>query len=186
MRRLALFALSLSFAAFAHGAEPAFENARVIVWDTRTALPAATHDFVAVPLSQMGTARFGHRGEIPSKDGTRTIVIELKDTALAPIRNNSGYPLAYPRPNATRLFENDRLIAWDVRWPPGEPTPMHYHDKDALAVFEATGAIQSTTPDGKKTAGPNQIGQIIFAGRDRTHSEMLLRGQARAVIIELK
>jgi hypothetical protein len=186
MRGLAVCAVSLSFAAFAHGAEPALENARVIVWDARTALPAAIHDFVAVPLSQVGTARFGHRGEVLSKGGTRTIVIELKDTALAPIRNNSGYPLAYPRPNATKLFENDRVIAWDVQWPPGEPTPMHYHDKDALAVFEATGAIQSTTPDGTKTGGPNRVGQIIFAGRDRTHSEVLLRGQARAVIIELK
>jgi len=186
MRRLALFALCMGSAVFASATEPAFENARVIVWDTRVALPAATHDFVAVPLSQAGTARFGHRGEIPSRDGTRTIVIALKNAALPPIQNHSGYPLAYPRPNATKLFENDRVIAWDVRWPPGEPTSMHYHDKDALAVFEADGAIQSTTPDGKKTGGPNQIGQIIFAGRDRVHSEMLLRGQARAVIIELK
>jgi len=186
MLRLALFAVSLSFAAFSHGAEPVFENARVIVRDTRTALPLATHDFVAVSLSQLGTAKFGHRGEVPSQDGTRTIVIELKDHVPAPIRNHSGYPLAYPRPHAIRLFENARVIAWNVEWPPGEATPMHFHDKDALAVFEATGALQSTTPDGNSTSGANRFGEVLFAGRDRTHSEVLLHGHARAVIIELK
>jgi hypothetical protein len=162
------------------------DNERVIVWDTTSALPAANHDFVAVSLSQLGTARYGHRGEVPSKAGTRTIVIELKDNTPAPIPNNSGYPLAFPRPHATKLFENDRVIAWSVVWPAAEPTPMHFHDKDALAVFEATGALQSTTPDGNKTVAANRFAQVLFAPRNRTHTEMLFSGQARAVIIELK
>ena len=58
--------------------------------------------------------------------------------------------------------------------------------KDVLAVFEASGQIQSTTPDGKKEVGPNRFAQVLFAPRDRTHSEVLFSGQARAIIIELK
>jgi quercetin dioxygenase-like cupin family protein len=186
MLRLALFALALSFLAFGHGTEAVIDNERVVVWDTTHALPAATHNFVAVSLSQLGTAVYGHPGQIPSREGTRTIVIELKDNAPMTIPNNSGYPLAYPRPHANKLFENDRVIAWRVEWPPGQPTPMHFHDKDAVAVFEATGAIQSATPDGKKTGAPTRFGEVIFAGRNRTHAELLLSGQARAIIIELK
>lgn len=186
MSRLALLAIALSFAALSHAAQPVLDNERVIVWDTRTALPASAHDFVTVSLSQPGTARFGRRGEVPSKDGSRSIVIELKDHAPAPIPNRSGYPLAFPRPHAIKLFENDRVIAWNVVWPVGAATPMHFHDKDVVAVFEATGALQSTTPDGQKTVSPNQFAQVVFAPSNRTHSEMLSSGQARAIILELK
>lgn len=186
MLRPALIALGLSFAALSHAASPVLDNERVIVGDTTSALPAAQHDFIAVSLAQLGTARFGRRGEIPSKHGTRTVVIELKDNAPGTIANNSGYPQAFPRPHASKLFENDRVIAWNVVWPSGAPTPMHFHDKAAVAVFEATGALQSTTPDGNKTVAPNQFAQVVFAPRNRTHSEMLFSGRARAVIIELK
>jgi hypothetical protein len=186
MLRAALIALTFSFATLTHGADAVVDNDRVIVWDTSNALPAAKHDFVAVPLSRPGTAIFGHRGEVPSKNGIRTIVIELKENAPATIPNRSGYPLAFPRPHATKLFENDRVVAWDVAWQSGEPTPMHFHDKDAVAVFEATGALQSKTPDGNSEVSATKFAEVLFAPRDRTHAEMLARGQARAIIIELK
>lgn len=186
MLRLALFALSLSFAALSHAAQPVLDNQRVIVWDTTSALPAAQHDFIAVPLSRLGTALFGRRGEVASENGSRTIVIELKDNAPGLIPNDSGYPLAFPRPHAVKLFENDRVIAWNVVWPSGAPTPMHFHDKDAVAVFEATGALQSTTPDGKNSVAATRFGEVVFAPRNRTHSEVLFSGRARAIIIELK
>jgi hypothetical protein len=186
MLRRSLCVLTLSFAALSHGAEPVMDNERVIVWDTTSALPAAQHDFVAVSLSQEGTARFGHRGSIPSKGEARTVVIELKDNAPAPIPNNSGYPLAFPRSHANKLLENDRVVVWNSVWLAGEPTPMHFHDKDALVVFESDGVLQSTTPQGEKVVAEIKFADIRFNRRDRTHSEMLLSGHAHAVIIELK
>jgi hypothetical protein len=186
MLRISLCILALSFAALSRGAEPAIDNDRVTVWDTASALPPAQHDFVAVSLTQKGTAVFGHRGAIPSKDGARTVVVELKDNSPAPIPNNTVYPLAFPRPHARKLLENDRVIVWNTVWRPGEPTPMHFHDKDVLVVFEANGTLQSTTPDGKSTVSEIQFAKIAFNRRDRTHSEMLLGGHARAVVIELK
>jgi hypothetical protein len=186
MLRLVLFAVALSVPPLSHGTEPLIDNERVVVWDTMNALPPSKHDFVSVSLSQLGTAVYGNQGEVPSQGGARTIVIELKENSPAPIPNNSGYPLAFPRPHAAKLFENDRVIAWSVQWPPGEPTPMHFHDKDAVAVFEATGSLQSATPDGKKTAAATRFGEVLFAGRDRTHAELRLGGEVRAIIIELK
>ena len=144
MIRTSLCVLTLSFAALSHGAEPVIDNDRVTVWDTTSALPPARHDFVAVPLSQKGSARFGHQGDIPSQHGVRTVVVELKDNSLPPISNSTGYPLAFPRPHVKKLLENERVIVWDYEWRPGESTPMHFHDKDTVAVFESNGAVQST------------------------------------------
>jgi len=158
----------------------------VTVWDTTSALPPAQHDYVAVSLFRKGTALFGHKGDIPSKDGERTVVVELKDLAVAPIRNETGFPPAFPRPRSTKLFENDRVVVWNYVWRPGVPTPMHFHDKDALVVFEATGALQSTTPDGKSVVNDYRFGDIRFNRRDRVHTERLLNGRAQAVITELK
>jgi hypothetical protein len=178
--------LGLSVAAMARGAEPIVDNEHVTVWDTAAGLPASPHDFVEVSLSRMGTARFGHQGERPGKTGSRTIVIELKDLPVTPLANESGYPLAFPRKHAKKLLENAQVVVWDSDWHPGEPTPMHFHDKDAVVVFEATGALKSTTPDGKSVITEIQFGSVRFSARNRSHSEVLVSGKARAVIAELK
>jgi hypothetical protein len=186
MLRIAFALLALSVATSSHGAEPVLDNDRVTVWDTTGVLPPAQHDFVAVSLVHKGTARFGHRGEVPGGSGERTVVVEIKDHALPPIANTSGYPLAFPRPHARKLLENEKVVVWDYVWRPHDPSPMHFHDKDALVVFEATGALQSTTPDGKTTLNETKFGDIRFNRRDRTHTELLIRGRGSAVITELK
>ena len=63
---------------------------------------------------------------------------------------------------------------------------MHFHDKDALVVYEATGALKSTSADGKQVVGDYHYGEIRFSPRDHTHTEVLIRGHGHAVIIELK
>lgn len=186
MLRIALAAISLGLSAWSYGAEPAVDNDRLTAWDTNGVAPPAQHDFVAVPLSRKGTAFFGHKGDTPGKAGERSVIVELKGRPLPPLANTSGHPLAFPRPHAKKLFENDQVVVWDYAWRRGEPTPMHFHDKDALVVFEATGALQSTTLDGKNTVNESKFGDIRFFKRDRTHTELLLRGNARAVITELK
>jgi hypothetical protein len=179
------FVFALSAAVVSYAAEPVLDNERVTVWDTTTLLPPAQHDFVAVSLSHKGVANFGHKGDVAGKAGARTVVIELKDHPLAPIANTSGYPLAFPRANAKKLLENDKVVVWANVWHPGKPTPMHFHDKDALVVYEATGALQSTSADGKQVVGEFKFGQIRFSPRDHSHTEVLVRGEGRAVILEL-
>jgi hypothetical protein len=186
MPKIVLAVLALSLAAWSFAAEPALDNERVTVWDTAHGLPPAQHEFVAVPLSHLGTAHFGHPGDSPAKFGARTVIVEIKDHALPPIANTSGYPPAFPRPHARKLLENDKVVVWDYIWRPHDPSPMHFHDKDTLVVFEAAGALQSTTPDGKNTVSEIKFGDIRFNRRDRTHTELLVRGRAHAVITELK
>jgi len=186
MLKTILFAATMCLASLGHAAEPVIDNERITVWDVQTALPPAQHDFVAVSLSKKSTAVFGHKGDIPSQAGVRTVVIELKDHVVPPIPNPTGLPLAFPRPHVRKLLENDRVVVWDYVWTPGKPTPMHFHDKDALVVFEATGGLKSTTPDGKSVVNDYKFGDIRFNQRDRSHTELLVSGKAHAVITELK
>lgn len=162
------------------------DNERVTVWDTTGELPAAAHDFVAISLAQPGNAVFGHAGDTVGTAGSRTVIIELKDHPVAPIPNSSGYPNAYPRPHIEKILENDRVIVWRYRWNLGEPTPMHFHDKDVVVVYLEDTALKSTEPDGKSILNEYKSADIRFNRRDRTHTELLVRGAGSAVITELK
>ncbi len=181
-----LLALALCFAAEGENPPPIIDNERVTVWDVTSAMAPAEYDFVAVPLSRKGAAVFGHKGDTPGEAGSRTIVIELKDHPVAPLANKSGYPNAFPRPHVKKLLENDRVIVWSYAWKPGEATPMHFHDKDVVVVYEEDTALKSTTPDGKVTVNEYKSGQTKFNARDRTHTELLIRGTGSAVMTELK
>jgi hypothetical protein len=162
------------------------DNERVTVWDTTSSLPPAAHDFVAVTLAQPGNAVFGRAGDTVGAAGSRTVIVELKDHPVASIPNNSGYPNAYPRPHIEKILENDRVVVWRYRWNLGEPTPMHFHDKDVVVVYLEDSALKSTEPDGKSVLNEYKSGDIRFNRRNRTHTELLVRDTGSAVITELK
>jgi hypothetical protein len=199
MAKLALFGLGLCVAVACEAAQPIIENERVTVWDVSWAqgaespLPPHTHDFVTIYLAagahgahHKGEVVFAHQGVSRLEPGERTIVIELKDRPVAPIPNTSGYPLAFPRPHVKKLLENDRVIVWSYAWLPGEPTPMHFHDKDVVVVYMENTALRSTTPDGKSVVNEYSAFQTKFNRRDRVHSELLVRGTGSAIMTELK
>jgi hypothetical protein len=105
---------------------------------------------------------------------------------VAPIENTSGYPLAFPRPGVKKVLENERVIVWDFTWTPGVAVPMHFHDKDVVALLLEDGDLQSTTLDGKAVMNSYTPGTVRFNLRNRTHTEMLVRGKQRAIFTELK
>ncbi len=192
MSKSVFLALAFCCTAFAQAPQPIVNNERVTVWDVTwnksqpNPLPRTEHDFVAVSLTRPGTAVFRHKGETPGEEGARTVVIELKDHPVAPLENKTGYPSAFPRPHVKQLIDNDRFVVWSYRWNPGEPTPMHFHDKDVVVVYLEDTALKSTTPDGKSVINEYKSGQTKFNLRDRTHSELLFRGTGSAVMTELK
>jgi hypothetical protein len=163
--------------------KPLIDNDRVSVLDVNDAAAAQSTDAVVVSLS--GSAAFVPKGTAPKITG-HSYLIDLKDHPVAPIENKSGYPLAFPRPGTTKLFENDRVIVWDSTWTPGVATPMHFHDKDVVVVFLEDGDLKSTTSDGKEVVNQYKSGTVRFNQRDRTHSETLMNGKQRAIITELK
>ena len=151
------------------------DNERVIVRDTTSVVPASANDFVAISVAQPGNSVFGHAGAAAGTPGAHTVVVELRDHSVAPIPNNSGYPNAFPRPPVEKILENDRVIVWRYRWNPGEPTPMHFHDKDVVVVYLEDTALKSTEPDGKSGVNEYKSGDIRFNRRDRVHMARLLK-----------
>jgi hypothetical protein len=181
------------------GASPIIENERVAVWDfmwTRGVpgpLERPTTDSVWISVSPtVGDVRYWAKGAPRRAERSigspfRTIAIDLKDHPVPPLKNTSGVPKAFPRPgNNRKVFENDRVIVWDFTWTPGQPTPMHFHDKDVVVVYLGTGTLRSTTPDGKAVDNKWKPGDTRFNLRDRVHTETLVEGELRAIITELK
>jgi len=186
-KRLMIVLLAAFAASPVLAAEPAalIDNERVKVFDTTAAMPAMPDDFVAIDFAK-GTAVYGHAGETAGSPGVRTVIIDLKNNPVAALANTSGYPNAYPRPHIDKLLENDRVIVWHYRWYLNEPTPMHFHDKDVVVTYLEDSALQSTEPNGKIVLNEYKSGDIRFNKRDRIHTELVVRGTASAVIMELK
>jgi hypothetical protein len=116
----------------------------------------------------------------------KAVVITLKDKVVAPLKNTSGYPNAFPRPGNIKVYEDARVIVWDYTWTPGKATPMHFHDKDVVVIYLDNGTLKSTTPDGKSVTNRRRPGDTFFNARDRVHTETLVDGKLRAIITELK
>ena len=196
------------------GAKQIVDNARVTVWDViwedgHGAAQPLPGDTVTIALTdgpirivditgtektvtrQVGDLQFevrgeGHRAESVGASVPHDIVIELKDAKVAPPANTSKYPNAFPRPGSKKVFENSRIVAWDYTWTPGVPTPMHFHDKDVVVTYLETGELASTSPDGQVVDNPHYFGFTKWNTRDRAHTETLVKGKGRAIIVELK
>jgi len=163
------------------------DNNRVTVREiTAVAHPSGSQDrdVVAIDLD-VPSAVFISRGTAhPSpKHG---IIIDLKDASVPLAQNQTQYPMAFPRPGVKKIIDNNRVVVWDYTWTLGKPAPMHFHDKDLVVVYLADGQLKSTTPDGKSETYPISPGLTKFNAANRTHTEEVVRGSARAIIVELK
>jgi len=98
-----------------------------------------------------------------------------------------SYPPAFPRPNATRLLETDRLVVWDIVWPKGQPTALHRHVYDQVGTYYAAGGRVITSPDGASRSATTPVGALSTTRKGTTHiEEGATDPPLRAVFIELK
>ena len=65
-------------------------------------------------------------------------------------------------------------------------TPLHFHDKDVVAVYLEAGTVRSIALSGEETATPRVAGDAVFNPRGRAHIEECIDGPRRDIIIELK
>ena len=197
------------------GAKQLIDNERVAVWDVTwikgkpTAMLQNKLDTVTVDLEnaairvtagkgkpkavsfKVGQASFTPKGTSQTEEGTsdparHAIVVELKDVVVQPLTYNSAFPDAFPREGSIKLLDNKRVTVWDYTWSKGVPTPMHFHPKDVVVVYLMSGEVRSSAIDGSITINKVEPGQARFNARNRTHTEELLKGASRAIIVELK
>src|SRR5580765_86181 len=69
-------------------------------------------------------------------------------------------PPPFPRTNATKLLDTDRITVWDVVWPKGQPTAMHRHVYDQVGTYYARGGRLITTPDGVARTTITEVGAL--------------------------
>jgi hypothetical protein len=95
-------------------------------------------------------------------------------------------PPPFPRTNATKLLETNRIVVWDIVWPKGQPTAMHRHPHDQVGTYYAPGGRLITQPDGTKREGMTEVGNLSTTRRGTTHiEEGATDPPLRAVFIEL-
>jgi hypothetical protein len=180
------------------GARPLIDNPRVTVWDltwTR-GVPAVMERTSSNSLwisvaPTAGTVVYWAKGaarRATQSTGApvRMVVVDIKNGPVGALENKAGVVNAFPRPGSRKLFENDLVVVWDYTWTLGQPTAMHFHDKDALVVYLKDGAVKSTTPDGKSDVTPRKVGMTAFNPRARIHTETLVEGESRGIITEFK
>ena len=112
-----------------------------------------------------GSAFFGHggsSGDTAIKGAAHEVIVDLKDAPSKTVPNTTGLPPAFPRPGSKKVFENDKVRVWNYAWQPGKPTPMHFHNTEVVVTYLGDGEVASTTPDGKKTIGHHNPGDIVF------------------------
>jgi hypothetical protein len=161
--------------------KPLIENARVKVYEGRP--PAGSFEFDTLAVSSSGKMEFYKAGALAVSE---KMIIEFKPGSVKPLPNPTKYPLAMPRPGGKMILDNAHFTAWDYTWEPNHPTPMHFHDKDVVVMFLEEGDLKSTTDKGEVTVNQYKPGTIRFNARDRVHTEELVRGKERAIIVELK
>lgn len=166
-----------------------FENDRVVIWsvasDTRDRSPLRERRLPGILVSVAdGTVRFMEPGA--SANPAVGVLIELKEHRVAPLVLARGVAPAFPREGATKILENERVAVWDVRWTTGMKTPVHFHDKDVVAVYLGAGTVRTIPLAGQPSATPRSRGEAVFLARGRTHVEECVEGPRRDIIVELK
>lgn len=144
------------------------------------------------PSGKVGQALYAEADVTHAEEGVsaapaRAILVELKNApSPPPLPEDAARAPAFSSLGATKVLENDRIIAWDFRFDPKRPVPMHHHDKDAIVVTVAQGSVRSTPPDGAPEITQLEVGAVRFRPRNRSHSEQALTGEPRTIVIELK
>lgn len=86
------------------------------------------------------------------------------------------YPHAFPREGVTKLFENERVTAWHVRWLKNVPQPFHQHRFDMAGVYLRYGPIRVVRTDG--TESPQRpafdVPRPYFQAKGVTHKEEVI------------
>ena len=106
-----------------------------------------------------------------------------------------SHPHAFPRQATVKLFDNERLTAWEVNWLKGVMQPVHRHQYDMAGVYLRFGQITVTQPDEPVPANPKpgpvfEIPRPYYQPKGITHREVAFGGQndpeRLAIMLDLK
>ena len=112
--------------------------------------------------------------------------MRLLATALLFLLQAPTLPPAYPRPGATKMLENDRVVVWNIAWLK-QQYPLHRHIYDLAGVYYAPGDRMIISLEGTKRPVKTAAGDIAFQRSGVTHiEEGTSDAPLRAVFFEFK
>ena len=120
---------------------------QVVVTLTEGAVRFTTPDGTSrVSQEKFGAVRFESKGSILQEEGlneipSRAIVFQLKDGPARKTPPVAGIPGQFPRINAVKLFETDRINVWDQVWLPNQTITNHLHYTQTVGVFLSGGKL---------------------------------------------
>lgn len=95
-------------------------------------------------------------------------------------------PPPYPRDGTTKLFENERVIVWDVTWLQ-QAYPVHRHIYDYSGVYYTNGDRFIISESGARSRTSSVAWDTFFYRRGVTHSEEGASSDPlRGVFVEFK
>lgn len=95
-------------------------------------------------------------------------------------------PPAYPRPGTTKIFENDRAVAWNISWLK-QTYPLHRHRYDLVGIYYTDGDRIIVSTEGNRRPVSTKAWDSAFQLKGVTHVEEGASDQPlRAVFLELK
>lgn len=101
-------------------------------------------------------------------------------------QDGQTYPQPFDRDGATKVFENDRVIVWNVSWLP-IAYPTHRHLYDYAGVYYTNGDRVVVSPQGQRSPTHSKAWDHFFFRRGVTHSEEGVGTDTlRAIFLELK
>ncbi len=117
----------------------------------------------------------------------KSLTALLMALCVAALAAQQELPPPFPRTNATKLLQTDRINVWDIVWPKGQPTALHRHIYDQVGTYYVAGGRTITTPDGASRSNVTEVGSLSTTRKGTTHIE---EGNTdpplRAVFIELR
>jgi hypothetical protein len=107
-------------------------------------------------------------------------------TGLVLFLQAAPLPPAYPRPGTTKLFENNRVVVWDITWLK-QQYPLHRHIYDLVGVYYSPGDRIIVSQDGTRRPVSTKAWETAFQLRGVTHvEEGASDAPLRAVFVEMK
>jgi hypothetical protein len=95
-------------------------------------------------------------------------------------------PPAYPRPGATLLLENARVLVWNIAWL-RQQYPLHRHPYDLVGVYYTPGDRSIVSVEGNRRPVSTMAWDTAFQKSGVTHVEEGTSEQPlRAVFVEMK
>jgi hypothetical protein len=130
-----------------------------------------------ISQEKFGAVRFESKGTVQQEEGlndipSRAIVFQLKEGPSPKTPVVDGIPGQFPRINAVKLFETDRVNVWDQVWMPDQTITNHLHYTQTIAVFLSGGKL--LTRDFGKPSNPpfeRHQGELLgFPARAQTNT----------------